>query len=133
MPSPILPSSPPPQVAPQDAVWSQKVRRSYSRLSDQSPNRESLFGFERLQTPEVMRGSRPALELSGSGLNSFASLLEADECGSGPAPDIPGVSVVKEKRRRRKVQQIKPTELDALAARMNAEFQEAEEFQLVVE
>uniref|UniRef100_A0A672HUP9 Sororin C-terminal region domain-containing protein n=1 Tax=Salarias fasciatus TaxID=181472 RepID=A0A672HUP9_SALFA len=126
-----------PSSSPEDAVWSQKVRRSYSRLSDRSRDRDTLFGFEKLQTPQVMRGSRPAaLELSGplSGLNSFTSLLEAEDCGSGlPDPDIPGVAVVKEKRRRKKVQQIASADLDALAARMNAEFEEAEGFELVVE
>lgn len=152
MPSPILPSTPPPASRPQqtavdpdDAVWSQKVRRSYSRLSDRSLNspdsRETLFGFEKLKTPEVVRPagrSKPALEVSGSlsGLNSFTSLLEGDDCGSAfPEPDvnIPGVAVVKEKRRRKKVQQIGDTELDAMAAKMNAEFEEAEGFELVVE
>lgn len=152
MPSPILPSTPPPASRPQqtaadpeDAVWSQKVRRSYSRLSDRSLNcpdsRETLFGFEKLNTPEVVRPagrSKPALEVSGSlsGLNSFTSLLEGDDCGSAfPEPDvnIPGVAVVKEKRRRKKVQQIDNTELDAMAAKMNAEFEEAEGFELVVE
>lgn len=152
MPSPILPpASPPPQQQPavdaEDAVWSQKVRRSYSRLSDKSFNspdsRETLFGFEKLQTPEVCRRvglSKTATELSASlsGLNSFTSLLEAaDDCGSlVPELDtnIPGVAVVKEKKRRRKkVQQINTTELDALAAKMNAEFEEAEEFDLIVE
>nr|XP_046273964.1 sororin [Scatophagus argus] len=152
MPSPILPSSPPPLSRPQqtaldpeDAVWSQKVRRSYSRLSDKSLNspdsRETLFGFEKLKTPEVVRRvgqSKTGLEVSGplSGLNSFTSLLEADDCGSAfPEPDtnIPGVAVVKEKRRRKKVQQIDETELDAMAAEMNAEFEAAEVFELVVE
>ncbi|XP_070841562.1 sororin [Chaetodon trifascialis] len=152
MPSPILPSSPPPHSHPQqpaadkaDAVWSQKVRRSYSRLSDKSLNspdsRDTMFGFEKLKTPEVVRRvgqPRTGLEVSGSlsGLNSFTSLLEADDCGAAfPEPDtnIPGVAVVKEKRRRLKVQQIDPTELDAMAAKMNAEFEEAEVFELVVE
>ncbi|KAM9339866.1 sororin [Symphorus nematophorus] len=147
MPSPILPSSPPPAPAPpvdpEDAVWSQKVRRSYSRLSDKSHNspdsRETLFGFEKLQTPEVVRQPKRGLEISGSlsGLNSFTSLLEAEDNGGSafPEPDtnIPGVAVVKEKRRKKKVQQIDATELDAMAARMNAEFEEAEGFELVVE
>ncbi|XP_073340513.1 sororin [Pagrus major] len=151
--SPILPSTPPPPplprqpaVDPKDAVWSQKVRRSYSRLSDRSLNspdsRDNLFGFDKLNTPEVgRRGGRPktALEVSGSlsGLNSFTTLLEAEDGGSAalPEPDtnIPGVAVVKEKRRRRKVQQIDDTEVDAMAAKMNAEFDEAEVFELVVE
>ncbi|XP_023119227.1 sororin [Amphiprion ocellaris] len=148
MPSPILPSSPPPaslppQPDPEDSVWSQKVRRSYSRLSDRSfrspDSRETLFGFEKLQTPEVIRRPEQSraggLEVSGS-LNSFTSLLETDDGGSvfpEPDPNIPGVAVVKEKRRRRKVQEIPSTELEVLAARMNAEFEEAEEFELVVE
>lgn len=152
MPSPILPSSPPPashtpQMDPEDAVWSQKVRRSYSRLSGNSFNspesRETLFGFEKLKTPEVRRAgvSKFGLEVSAgsfTGLNSFTSLLEADDCGGSafpePDPDIPGVAVVKERRRRKKkVQQIDATELDALAAKMNAEFDQAEEFELVME
>ncbi|CAJ1083173.1 sororin [Xyrichtys novacula] len=147
MPSPILPSSPPPASHPppvdkEDLVWSQKVRRSYSRLSDKSLNspdsRETLFGFEKLNTPEVVqrtRRSKPRLEVSGSlsGLNSFTSMLEADDCVPEVDPNIPGVAVVKEKRRRKKVQQIDTVELDALAAKMNAEFEEAEVFELVVE
>ena len=152
MPSPILPSTPlpaslaqQPAVDPEDAVWSQKVRRSYSRLSDRSLNspdsRDNLFGFDKLNTPEVGRRvgqSKTALEVSGSlsGRNSFTTLLEAEDGGSAsPEPDtnIPGVAVVKEKRRRRKVQQIDDTELDAMAAKMNAEFDEAEVFELVVE
>ncbi|XP_040044767.2 sororin [Gasterosteus aculeatus] len=153
--SPILPSSPPaqshaqqPAADPEDAVWSQKVRRSYSRLSDQSvvsspDSRENLFGFGKLKTPQVgPRAPRPKTGLdvscgSLSGLNSFTSLLEADDRGSASAendPHIPGVLLVKEKRsRRKKVQQIGTTELDALAAEMNAEFEEAEEFELLVE
>lgn len=152
MPSPILPSTPPPAPPPQqsavdpdDAVWSQKVRRSYSRLSEKSFNsphsRETLFGFDNLQTPEVVRPagkSKVGLEVSGSlsGLNSFSSLLEGEDCGSmfpELDPNIPGMAVVKEKKRRRKVQQIDQSEVDAIAAKMNAEFEEAEEFELIVE
>uniref|UniRef100_A0A3B3U847 Cell division cycle associated 5 n=1 Tax=Poecilia latipinna TaxID=48699 RepID=A0A3B3U847_9TELE len=140
IPSPILPSSPPAAsqpADPRDSVWTQKVRRSYSKLSDSSlhspGHRETLFGFEKLNTPEVVRSrvelSRSSLEVSGS----FASMLEADECGPEPDPNIPGVAVVKEKRKKRKVQQINTEELEVLAAQMNAEFREAEQFELVVE
>ncbi|XP_038124565.1 sororin [Cyprinodon tularosa] len=140
-PSPILASSPPASSQPpdlQDSVWTQKVRRSYSRISDSSlhspGNREDLFGFERLHTPEVVRSrvehSRGALEVSGS----LVSMLEADECCPEPDPNIPGVAVVKEKRsRRRRVQPIDSQQVEVLVAQMNAEFQEAEEFELVVE
>ncbi|XP_004074195.1 sororin [Oryzias latipes] len=150
MPSPILPSSPPtsnpaekPPATPEDAEWARKVRRSYSRLSDKSlhspDSRDTLFGFQHLQTPEVNRAagqSRSALELSSiSALNSFTSLLDTDAGGAAePDPNIPGVAVVKErKRRRKKVAPIDGVELDVLVAQMNAEFQEAEEFELVVE
>uniref|UniRef100_A0A1A7XL86 Cell division cycle associated 5 n=1 Tax=Iconisemion striatum TaxID=60296 RepID=A0A1A7XL86_9TELE len=144
MPSPILPSSPPdacrtqqPAAEAEAGMWSQKVRRSYSRLSDSSlhsspDSRETLFGFESLRTPEVAQRSgqaRAALEVSGP----FTSLLVTDEGFAEPDPNIPGVSVSKERKRRRKVQQIDTAELDALAAQMNAEFRDAEEFELVVE
>ncbi|XP_054910968.1 sororin [Poeciliopsis prolifica] len=140
VPSPILASSPPAAsqpAEPRDSVWTQKVRRSYSKLSDSSlhspGHRDTLFGFEKLSTPEVVRSrvelSRSSLEVSGS----FGSLLEADECGAEPDPNIPGVAVVKEKRKKRKVQQINTEELEVLAAQMNAEFREAEQFELVVE
>uniref|UniRef100_A0A3B3D4U6 Cell division cycle associated 5 n=1 Tax=Oryzias melastigma TaxID=30732 RepID=A0A3B3D4U6_ORYME len=131
-----------PPATPEDEAWAQKVRRSYSRLSDKSihspDSRDTLFGFQHLQTPQVNRTagqSRSALELSSSSaLNSFTSLLEADDCGAEPDPNIPGVVVVKEKKRRKKkVAPIDGVELDVLAARMNAEFEEAEEFELVVE
>ncbi|XP_068432372.1 sororin [Clinocottus analis] len=160
--SPILPCSPPasshpqqPAMGAEDAVWSQKVRRSYSRLGDRSFNssgdrsfhspdsRDNLFGFDKMQTPEVaprVLRSKAGLEVScgpPSGLNSFTSLLEVENCGSEvPEQDlnIPGVVVNKEKRiRRKKVQQIGTTELDALAAQLNAVFDEAEEFELLVE
>ncbi|KAJ8282833.1 hypothetical protein COCON_G00053520 [Conger conger] len=130
--SPILASADPPPEQPQDPAgleWSQKVRRSYSRLSagdhsfagspvhtPSSPTpcrRETLFGFEQLQTPPVGNGS----------------VADSPECD----PNIPGVALVKEKRRRKKVQQIKMSEFDLLAAQMNAEFVEAESFDLVVE
>ncbi|XP_054619295.1 sororin [Dunckerocampus dactyliophorus] len=142
MPSPILPPSSPkePTADPQDAVWSQKVRRSYTRLSEKSFNspeaRETLFGFEKLQTPEVGRSVGRTTTGPDVSSCSFTSMLDADYCGpafSEPDANIPGVAVVKEKRNRRKIQQIDVTELDALAAKMNAEFEEAEEFELVVE
>ncbi|KAF7211600.1 sororin [Nothobranchius furzeri] len=145
MPSRILPSSPPdscrtqqPAAEPEAGVCAQKARRSYSRLSDSSlhsspDSRETLFGFERLRTPEVVRKSkqtRDALEVSGP-ITSFTE--STDEGFAEPDPNIPGVSVSKERRRRRKVPQIDSAELDHLAAQMNAEFREAEEFELVVE
>lgn len=147
LPSPILPSPPGPSglsgpqqppVDPGDAVWSKKVRRSYTR--------ENFFGFDLLKTPEVVGSSktrtrtRTGPELSGSlslsGLNSFTSLLEENEWGSAlPEQDtnIPGLAVVRERRRRKRVKQMDDAELDAMAAQMNAEFQEAEVFELVVE
>ncbi|XP_061597977.1 sororin [Cololabis saira] len=147
--SPTVLSSQQPAADPADSVWSKKVRRSYSRLSGGSAGgspgspgpHDALFGFGELQTPEVRRvgPSKAGLGLtlvggSESGLSSFMSLLEAEESFPEPDTNIPGVPLVKEKRKRRKkVQQIDTKELDVLAAEMNAEFQEAEEFELLVE
>uniref|UniRef100_A0A671SIX7 Cell division cycle associated 5 n=1 Tax=Sinocyclocheilus anshuiensis TaxID=1608454 RepID=A0A671SIX7_9TELE len=153
--SPILPPLSPsaqPKEPEQDPVWPQKVRRSYSRLSvgdrscdspkslpapSTSPNTpETLFGFERLQTPEVMckaEGSR--LTPLGFSMGSF-NISAADDSASNPPeidPNIPGVCLGKKTARRKRVQQIKMSELDALAAEMNAEFEEAESFDLFVE
>ncbi|TSL28170.1 Sororin [Bagarius yarrelli] len=134
----------------QDPVWSNKVRRSYSRLSMgdrsfESPKpqsassptrRETLFGFERLQTPEVTRKANLSRGASSSICLGSFNLSAADDTVANTAePDlnIPGVCLVKKNVRRKKVQQIKMSELDVLAAKMNAEFEEAECFELVVE
>ncbi|KAJ8337991.1 hypothetical protein SKAU_G00369570 [Synaphobranchus kaupii] len=157
--SPILASaSPPPEQRqdPRSLEWSQKVRRSYSRLSGdhsfesslaQAPSppapcrRETLFGFELLQTPPVTgrrakRSGAPAeisLSVSGASLSlqeGNGSVADSPECDL----NIPGVVLVKEKRKRRKkVQPMKMSEFDFLAEKMNAEFNEAESFDLVVE
>ncbi|XP_036405003.1 sororin [Megalops cyprinoides] len=152
--SPIIASAPSPPQLPQDTAgveWSRKVRRSYSRLSaggdlsfqgsPASPppcRRDTLFGFERLQTPSVAgrRAERPGTEALLSLCAGSLSVLE----GSGTMADniepdinIPGVSLVKEKRRRKRVPQMKMSEFDTLAAKLNAEFEEAETFDLVVE
>ncbi|XP_060769149.1 sororin [Neoarius graeffei] len=151
--SPIQASaSPPPRTGQpeQDPVWSHKVRRSYSRLSIgdrsfESPKpqsassptrRETLFGFERLQTPEVIRKADVSRRASSSTCARSFNLSAADDSfANSPEPDlnIPGVCLVKKNTRRKKVQQIKMSELDFLAAKMNAEFEEAECFELVVE
>ncbi|KAJ8405173.1 hypothetical protein AAFF_G00321640 [Aldrovandia affinis] len=157
--SPILAPADPPPKQQQDATsleWSQKVRRSYSRLSagdrsfegpaanaPLSPapcRRETLFGFAQLQTPPMAGGRAERLgapaEMSLSVSTSSFSLLE----GNGSVTDspecdvnIPGVAMVKDKKRRKRVPQIKLKEFDTLAAKMNAEFDEAESFDLVVE
>ncbi|KAJ3609141.1 hypothetical protein NHX12_023665 [Muraenolepis orangiensis] len=165
MPSPILASPPPPPLLaspprqpaadPEDLLWSNKVRRSYSRLSDPSFNepsttstaphpRRTMFGFGQLQTPEVFRRARPRSGPDGSlcGLSgSFASLSDFGEGpgGGSPEPDlhIPGVVTDAERKRRRrrrkKAPKIDAEEVDCLAAKMNAEFTEAEGFELFVE
>ncbi|KAG9346507.1 hypothetical protein JZ751_006818 [Albula glossodonta] len=157
--SPVLaPTNLPPEQQQDSASleWSQKVRRSYSRMSggDRSFDcslthpplspapcrRETLFGFEQLQTPSVVgkRAERSGVgsEISLSVCAGSYSLLEGNVSGvESPECDmnIPGVVVVKEKRRRKRVPQMKMSEFDFLAAQMNAEFEEAESFDLVVE
>ncbi|KAG7464518.1 hypothetical protein MATL_G00166480 [Megalops atlanticus] len=150
--SPIVAPAPSPPQPPKDAAsveWSQKVRRSYSRLSagtdlslqgsPASPppcRRDTLFGFERLQTPSVAgrRAEGPGTEASVCA-GSFSVLEGSGSMADNLEPDIniPGVALVKEKRRRKRVPQMKISEFDTLAAKLNAEFEEAENFDLVVE
>lgn len=126
--SPIQASvSPPPLTGQpeQDPVWSHKVRRSYSRLSMstfESPKpqsassptrRETLFGFERLQTPEVIRKADMSKAASSSMcVRSFNLSAADDSIVNTPEPDlnIPGVCLVKKNARRKRVQQIKVKE-----------------------
>lgn len=128
--SPIQPSaSPPPQpiAQEQDPLWSHKVRRSYSRLnmndrSFESPKphsassptrRETLFGFEKLQTPEVIRKADMLKgSMSNIAVGSFNLSATDDSVCNTPEPDlnIPGVCLVKKNVRRKRVPQIKVKE-----------------------
>ncbi|KAM5138189.1 sororin [Mantella aurantiaca] len=142
-------------------VMSEKVRRSYSRLemsmnggsflysptrdtdSDTStPNpapkagRRSLFGFDKLlssESPEEEaekkidgKENKQTNNESASGTSIRLSAGELD-------PNIPGIALVKPKRRKRKVHQLEKSDVDEWAAAMNAQFDEAEKFDLVVE
>ncbi|XP_073514707.1 sororin isoform X2 [Phyllobates terribilis] len=139
-------------------VMSQKVRRSYSRLdmsmsgssflysptknSDSSdtstpnlaskPGRKSLFGFAKLNTEDDVEskkdGERTRQTFNESSMGA-SMRLSAEE----PDLNIPGVVLVKQKRRKRKVPQIEVSALDEWAAAMNAQFDEAERFDLLVE
>ncbi|XP_036182612.1 sororin isoform X2 [Myotis myotis] len=119
-----------------DLEMSKKVRRSYSRLdplhcastSTSTPGRPSCFGFERLLGTEDLAGVSP---LVGS------KLTEVPRVPGNPwVPDttLPGISPpVKEKKKKKKVPEILKSELDEWAAAMNAEFEAAEQFDLLVE
>lgn len=101
--SPILAPSPPcPQAAanPEDSAWSQKVRRSYTRLSLGDPSfeshqamyspspqrRETLFGFEKLS--DTLRFS---VRLSSSGWALKPPGLSVE---SAPSPCWKGTTVL---------------------------------------
>lgn len=131
--SPILPTrsvSPPPsdREPPRDEVWSQKVRRSYSRLSGDasfsSPReqgsgsplgsrRETLFGFEKMPTPKVMRSmslSVSAPQASSSLCGVTLNLTEIEDSlnhSQEPDPNIPGVAIAKKQAKKKRVQPIK--------------------------
>ncbi|XP_065793772.1 sororin isoform X2 [Muntiacus reevesi] len=118
-----------------DLEMSKKVRRSYSRLetlgsaSTSTPGRRSCFGFEGLLAAEDLAGVSPVVD---------SKLAEVPRVSVKPwAPDttLPGISplVVKEKRKKKKVPEILKSELDEWAAAMNAEFEAAERFDLLVE
>ncbi|XP_066466507.1 sororin [Tiliqua scincoides] len=138
-----------------DLAMAKRVRRSYSRLeislahsfleSSRSPGysladtstpdrgpgkRHTLFGFEKLLLSDEVAGVSP--------VNANAPLKVAETAGEPDAlqePDtnIPGIAFCREKRRKKKVPQFDKSELDQWAAQMNAEFAEAERFNLLVE
>lgn len=114
-----------------DLEMSQKVRRSYSRLqslhcaSTSTPGRRSFFGFER---PEDLPGVSPVMR---------SKLMETPKVPVKhlvPDRTLPGISppIVKEKRKK-KVPEITKSELDKWAVAMNAEFEAAEQFELLIE
>ncbi|XP_032496681.1 sororin-like isoform X2 [Phocoena sinus] len=114
---------------------SKKVRRSYSRLetpgsaATSTPGHRSCSGFEGLLATEDLAGVSPVVA---------SKLTEVPRVPVRPwAPDttLPGISppAVKEKRKKRKVPEILKSELDEWAAAMNAEFEAAEQFDLLVE
>ncbi|XP_074929404.1 sororin [Chelonoidis abingdonii] len=127
-----------------DVLMSKKVRRSYSRL-DASPSLNmstptfahglqkkcSLFGFEKLLVPDALADVSPVGKVSPA----QKTPVEPDALGSTKEWDtnIPGISFPKEKRKKRRIPQIDKSELDEWAAQMNAQFEEAEQFDLVVE
>ncbi|KAM9302184.1 sororin [Gastrophryne carolinensis] len=157
--SPIPLNIPPsPSYEERSMVMSQKVRRSYSRLEmslngssllysptkntdSSTPNRtpgagrKSLFGFDKLlncDNTEEEKGRKKHKDGKKT-CNESASGTSMREVLEEPDPDIPGVALVKQKRRKRKVPQIEKSDLDQWAAIMNAEFDAAEKFDLLVE
>ncbi|XP_054844641.1 sororin [Eublepharis macularius] len=138
-----------------DVAMAKRVRRSYSRLeasfshsflgsrdspgsgfSDTStPNcgldkRQTLFGFEKLLVPEGLDDAPPADTRTSP---TLAATLTGSRVFKEPDTDIPGISFMKEKRKKKKAPQFNKMELDEWAAQMNAEFEEAERFDLLVE
>ncbi|XP_032746974.1 sororin-like [Rattus rattus] len=115
-----------------DLEMSQKVRRSYSRLqslhcaSTSTPGRRSFFGFE---GPEDLPGVSPVMR---SKLRETPKVPVKKHL----VPDrmLPGISppIAKEKRKK-KVPEITKSELDKWAVAMNAEFEAAEQFELLIE
>nr|XP_010597364.1 sororin [Loxodonta africana] len=112
---------------------SKKVRRSYSRLealsSTSIPGRRSCFGFEGLPVAQDFARVSPVVcsksfEVTGVSVKPWA-----------PDTTLPGISppITKEKRKKKKVPEILKSELDEWAAAMNAEFEAAEQFDLLVE
>ncbi|XP_032009267.1 sororin isoform X2 [Hylobates moloch] len=118
-----------------DLEMSKKVRRSYSRLetlgsaSTSTPGRRSCFGFEGLLGAEELSGVSPVVS------SKFTEVPRV--CAKPWAPDmtLPGISPPpeKQKRKKKKMPEILKTELDEWAAAMNAEFEAAEQFDLLVE
>ncbi|KAM5187036.1 sororin-like isoform 1-T1 [Callospermophilus lateralis] len=112
-----------------DLDMSKKVRRSYSRLeilgsaSTSTPGQRSYFGFG---GPEGLSKVSPVV---------CGDLTEVPAKLWAPDTTLPGISppILKEKRKKKKVPEILKSELDEWAAAMNAEFEAAEQFDLLIE
>ncbi|XP_069750363.1 sororin isoform X2 [Narcine bancroftii] len=132
----------------QDPMY-QKVRRSYSRLSpfgcqtgnsgsssDTStpnqwhPGRQSLFGFERLLASEALPAISPVKR--GSPRDQPLAPTASSHVPLDAIPGVPA-GVGKKKKKKWKVPQVETCVLDEWAAQMNASFEEAERFDLLVE
>ncbi|XP_060032083.1 sororin isoform X4 [Erinaceus europaeus] len=118
-----------------DLEMSRKVRRSYSRLeahtsaSTSTPGRRSCFGFEGLLAADDLAGVSPVVT------SKITEAPVLPERPSVPDTTLPGISppVTKEKRKKKKAPELLKSELDEWAAAMNAEFEAAEQFDLLVE
>ncbi|XP_053824154.1 sororin [Vidua chalybeata] len=109
---PCAAPSPPPSPLPSPVA--PRVRRSYSRLEGGG-------------TPRGLGGA----PLSPLSLNLPPAA--PPEPPQIPPLDLPGIGGGPERRRKKKVAPIDLSELEAWAASMNAQFEEAERFPLVVE
>ncbi|XP_008123991.2 sororin-B-like [Anolis carolinensis] len=123
-----------------DEAMAKRVRSSYSRLelsfvgkegnttfssTPDARKQQTLFGFDRL----LMEDGAEAEALPANAINTgkwAEAMLELNT-------DLPGIAGEKQNRRRRKVPQFQESELDEWMAQMNAEFEEAEKFNLLVE
>ncbi|KAK2100191.1 Sororin [Saguinus oedipus] len=118
-----------------DLEMFKKVRRSYSRLetlgstSTSTPGRRSCFGFEGLLGTEDLSGVSPVV------CSKFTEVPRVSAKPWAPDTTLPGISPPpeKQKRKKKKMPEILKTELDEWAAAMNAEFEAAEQFDLLVE
>lgn len=97
------------------------------------PGRKSLFGFDKLLSSEEDVEKKKGGEKTKQTFNESSSGTSARLTVEEPDPNIPGVALTKQKRRKRKVPQIEVSALDEWAAAMNAQFDEAEKFDLLVE
>ncbi|XP_013929038.1 PREDICTED: sororin [Thamnophis sirtalis] len=152
--SPVTANTPgsPPECE-RDLTMAKRVRRSYSRLDislsrsftdkPEFPSfsltgtstpaggpdkRQTLFGFDKLLLPGDLAEPSP-LHIIGA---PKSAAKESGPFGK-PDTDIPGISFGREKRRKKKVPEFDKSKMDEWAAQMNAEFEEAEKFDLLVE
>ncbi|GCB83437.1 hypothetical protein scyTo_0023482, partial [Scyliorhinus torazame] len=99
-------------------------------------SRRSFFGFERLLAGEAALGVSPVTPLMPKEAAVLSGQVTHDPVAElAPSPDlnIPGIAIAKQKKKKRKIPQIEKSTLDEWAAQMNASFEEAERFDLLVE
>nr|XP_041568070.1 sororin [Taeniopygia guttata] len=110
-PCPSPSPSPRPPPSPLPSPIAARVRRSYSRLEGGGGAPRGLGGSPLSPLPLNLPPEPPQI----------------------PPLDLPGIGGGPERRRKKKVTPIDLSELEAWAASMNAQFEEAERFPLVVE
>ncbi|XP_045153107.1 sororin [Echinops telfairi] len=108
---------------------SPRVSGRLEAAATSTPGRRSCFGFERLLAEDSLATVSPVVaskpfEVTGISVKPWA-----------PDTTLPGISppTAKERRKKKKAPEILKSELDEWAATMNAEFEAAEQFDLLVE
>ncbi|XP_069482593.1 sororin-B-like [Ambystoma mexicanum] len=122
----------------ENSIASQEDLSDSSTPNQSKPSRRSFFGFDNLLSQDVLTDVSPVtskadVSKSRPNVGAELSVMTLHVSPRKLETNFPGIAMAKEKRKRRKVPQINKSDLDEWAAQMNAQFEEAEKFDLTVE